>query len=263
MATISNTPRPGYAWDSTDNVWYPIGTGTHSHSDYITQATAISPTLVDAKGDIIAATAADTVARLAVGSNDTVLTADSTAATGLKWAAPVVNGANYSLLNAGGTALTGAQTITVSGISGMEKFIVLVSAGSSASASSNFYIRINNDSTAGQYTYTGHGITNGSTYSNAMVFDGSQTDTGFILSQMNNVAACLFGGVAYIDGGKSTGYKSFQANGFAEKGTGTGSHIVYNIKGIYKGSAAITSISVFSGTGNFDSGTLFIYGSAN
>jgi hypothetical protein len=30
MATISNTPRPGYAWDATDNVWYPIGVGQHS-----------------------------------------------------------------------------------------------------------------------------------------------------------------------------------------------------------------------------------------
>jgi hypothetical protein len=47
---------------------------------------AIAKTLVDAKGDIIAATAADTVSRLAVGANNTVLTADSTTATGLKWA---------------------------------------------------------------------------------------------------------------------------------------------------------------------------------
>jgi hypothetical protein len=31
MATISNTPRPGYVWDATDNVWYPIGVGGHSH----------------------------------------------------------------------------------------------------------------------------------------------------------------------------------------------------------------------------------------
>ena len=87
MATISNTPRPGYVWDSTDNVWYPIGTGPHTHADYITSGSAINPTIVDAKGDIIAATAADTVARLGVGANNTVLTADSAEATGLKWAA--------------------------------------------------------------------------------------------------------------------------------------------------------------------------------
>jgi hypothetical protein len=43
---------------------------------------------VDAKGDLIGATAADTPARLAVGTNGQVLTADSTAATGLAWATP-------------------------------------------------------------------------------------------------------------------------------------------------------------------------------
>ena len=58
----------------------------------IGQSTAINPTIVDAKGDIVAATAADTVARLAVGANDTVLTADSSTATGLKWAAAAAGG---------------------------------------------------------------------------------------------------------------------------------------------------------------------------
>lgn len=52
----------------------------------------IQPTIVDAKGDIITATAADTPARIAVGANDTVLTADSTTATGLKWAAAAAGG---------------------------------------------------------------------------------------------------------------------------------------------------------------------------
>lgn len=48
---------------------------------------AIAKTLVDAKGDLIVASGADTVARLAVGANDYVLTADSTATNGIKWAA--------------------------------------------------------------------------------------------------------------------------------------------------------------------------------
>jgi len=50
---------------------------------------AIQNAIVDAKGDLISATAADTPARLASsGVNGDVLTVDTTASTGLKWAAP-------------------------------------------------------------------------------------------------------------------------------------------------------------------------------
>lgn len=55
---------------------------------------AIQNAIVDAKGDLIGATAADTPARLAVGANGTVLTADSAEATGLKWATPA-SGVTY------------------------------------------------------------------------------------------------------------------------------------------------------------------------
>jgi hypothetical protein len=49
----------------------------------------IPDSLLTTKGDIIAATGASTPARVAIGTNNQVLTADSTAATGVKWAAPV------------------------------------------------------------------------------------------------------------------------------------------------------------------------------
>jgi hypothetical protein len=55
---------------------------------------AIQNAIVDAKGDLIAASAADTPARLAVGTNGQVLTADSAEATGLKWSSPAATGFN-------------------------------------------------------------------------------------------------------------------------------------------------------------------------
>jgi hypothetical protein len=87
------------------------GTNDHDHSGateggstvapLVTHAAAADPhtgyvleSLVNAKGDIIAASADNVVGRLGVGSNDQVLTADSTQALGVKWAAAVTAGAH-------------------------------------------------------------------------------------------------------------------------------------------------------------------------
>lgn len=61
---------------------------------------AIQNAIVDAKGDLISATAADTPARLAVGANGTVLTADSAQATGLKWVTPASGGKVLQVVSA-------------------------------------------------------------------------------------------------------------------------------------------------------------------
>ena len=55
--------------------------------DVPTTVEALLDSLFDAKGDLLTATADNTPARLGVGTNGHVLTADSTQATGLKWAA--------------------------------------------------------------------------------------------------------------------------------------------------------------------------------
>jgi hypothetical protein len=70
----------------------------------------IQPTIFDAKADLLTATAADTPARLAVGANNTVLTADSSTATGLKWATPAGGGKVLQVV----TATYGTDTDTSS-----------------------------------------------------------------------------------------------------------------------------------------------------
>jgi len=79
----------------------PSGKGTNAMMDFI-DGIIIPDLLLDAKGDIIAATAADTAARLAVGANGTFLKANSATSTGLEWGA--AGSAGYS------TSLPGSPT---------------------------------------------------------------------------------------------------------------------------------------------------------
>lgn len=55
----------------------------------------IANALVDAKGDLLVATADNTPARLGVGSDGQVLTADSTQTAGVKWATASGGGITY------------------------------------------------------------------------------------------------------------------------------------------------------------------------
>ena len=98
----------------TNSLWYYDGaawvaSGATGDIEGVTAGTGISgggtsgtvtvtnsmATAIDAKGDLIAGTGADTFARLAVGTNGHTLVADSAEATGLKWAAPA-SGSTFS-----------------------------------------------------------------------------------------------------------------------------------------------------------------------
>jgi hypothetical protein len=210
----------------------------------------IPKTIVDAKGDLIAATASDTVSRLAVGTNDQVLTADSTAATGLKWATPASGG--QTLIST--TTLSGAAT-SITSIPSTYKHLFLDITGIVAALTGGYTITIQVNSDTGSnygfyrvYTSTSGTVTAersaaqtsfkymGETFNAA----GDNEGRGFL--NIYNYAATsrrnLFGGfVCY-----STGFQIGTAN--------------YD----YKGASAISSIQFnISGT-TFSGGTIKLYG---
>ena len=112
---------PNYGWlepDNTDLVKNgALAIRTLGNAIDTTMATMIPKSIVDAKGDLIAGTAADTAARLAVGANNTVLTADSSTATGLKWVAAasgmtLIQRSTFSSVANTGTTFDGIFTST-------------------------------------------------------------------------------------------------------------------------------------------------------
>lgn len=227
----------------------------------IGSASAINPTIVDIKGDIIAATADNTVARLAVGANNTVLTADSAQATGLKWAAATA-GRAYSLLNSGGTALTAAGTITISGISSKENILIIYENASSANASAILTMRINAD-TGANYAYGGVSTSNPPTYSNTSNGSGDTVTTSIPLGRMGTDVADRFFGAVQIFGAASTAMKGFSVTSGGNSGNSPGQQTGSIVQGIYSGTSAVSSISVILSTGNFDAGFIYVYTSAN
>jgi hypothetical protein len=136
----------------------------------------IQPTLLTAKGDLISATAASTVARLAVGSNDQILVADSTASTGLKWATPTSGG--MTLLST--TTLT-STTTTISSIDQTYTNLFFQFRGVAANGSS-LGIRLNTIATASYY----YGTTE---VGNGLAFTGAWGNGGTEFSFSETIAA--------------------------------------------------------------------------
>ena len=206
----------------------------------------IAKTIVDAKGDLIAATAADTVARLAVGANGTVLTAASGQATGLEWATPSSGG--MTLIST--TTLSGAS-VTLSSIPQTFVSLYLVIRGITNTGGNGVNRLAFNGTTNLTNTY---GIFNSSgssrTNSRYELGDGSSS----LRTDTNNIF------VVTVDNYTSTtNYKTGQSYGSFVATDGT---TVYglNYTIVCRSNSALSSIVIDNDGGNLSAGTALLYG---
>ena len=87
---------------------------------------AIQNAIVDAKGDLIGATAADTPSRLAVGTDGQILTADSTEATGLKWITQATSSSGLTLISRTTWSAAASHTVDSVFTSTYENYLIVI-----------------------------------------------------------------------------------------------------------------------------------------
>lgn len=237
LSKASNTDLD-YTWVTTDD------------------ANAIQNAIVDAKGDLISATAADTPARLAVGTNGHVLTADSSQSVGIKWAAATAP-SNFALISS--ASLSGSTT-TISGISGMNQLYVLINSASVTGGGALLRLRINTDTGANYDDAFGY-VAGASTWAAGNVgANGNFGGTSLLMSLTANTGASAYFGGAMINGCNTAGNKMIQWAGGNTAAGGNGQYVLNGV-GRYTGTSTVSSVSLNTDS-TFDGGTIYVYGSA-
>ena len=217
---------------------------------------AIAKSLVDAKGDLIVATANDTVTRLGVGTDGQILTADSASSGGVKWATASSGG--ITLIDTK-TLNNTATSYTFSSIAGTYKHLLVtgqgVTSGTGSTAADSFNVQFNSD-TSGNYSYVLTRVIGGSasaTYSSGSTF----INGGYAIAHSSATAIDRAEWAMYIyDYASSDSYKSIQTSG------GHTSRNDYSAgMGNWNSTSAITSITISDSYGNnFTNGKLKLWG---
>jgi hypothetical protein len=209
-------------------------------------------TAIDAKGDLVAGTGADTFAKLTVGANDTVLTADSTAATGLKWAAAAGGAGNMAQIATG--TWNAVSTVTLTGLSSYSE-IVIFNYNLRPDVTEVFKMRLNGITAAGNYTQVGYRVTPPDNSAGNFVTLG---DSLFYLSQANmQTASANSSFVIKLTNCKNAGFTDVDfVSGYSKTEGGT----MFVSKGVFTRSEAISSLSMFISGTTFNNGDYTVWG---
>jgi len=211
-----------------------------TYSQSVSNAKFINNTLTTTTGDVIYASAANTPARLGIGSSGQVLTV----ASGIpSWAAASSGG--MTLLST--LTMTGAN-VTLSNISQSYNFLFIVGEGIYTSSDEQVYIAINNGTNCWITTIRGTTLDH-------------YTDDYFKVTAdypIDNTNSLPFAFAAQIYNYTSTaGYKPLQSVSFCYDGSVQQARSVF---GGYRNTSAVTSLVFDAGAANFSGGTIKVYG---
>jgi hypothetical protein len=222
-------------------------------------------TAIDAKGDLVAGTGADAFARLAVGSNGTVLTADSAEATGLKWAAAAGGMSWVSVLAR--TSMGTGTSYTASGLSGYNQLMIFIAPLSNNGTTGKYTITFNSDTGTNYFFFGGGGQSGFPTTvgaGNRFMTDGATGTTSVDFCDVPPGASLDVAGAIHILGANTTGIKTGYVHSGMEQTTNTTASLYNRNLGFrYIGTSVISSVTITATAGNFDAGFITIIGSVN
>ena len=224
-------------------ILYFVSTSSSVFYDFI-QVGAASP--LTTKGDLYTFSTSD--ARLGVGANDTVLTADSAQATGLKWATPASGG--MTLIST--TSLTGASTTLSSIPQTYNSLYMVISGVTNATGNGNFSCNPNASATLATYV-----LYNASSFSSITAdilrfspssggnYNPTRTDANNVwIFTINNYAS-------------TTAQKAYDMYGSFVNVNAQEACFAW---GRIATTSAITSLVFSNSGGNFLTGTILLYG---
>jgi len=229
-----------------------LAKNSNTDLDFVWSADAGMTNPMTTTGDTIYSSSGSTPARLGIGSTGQVLTVSGGVPS---WATASGWSPNYQLLNAGGTALTGATTVTVSGISSINSLYIIVDGVLTANVSSLLQLQLNADAGANyqQVTHTVQAGTPNVTNADYSGLWGNSIYFATLATNAANTARVNF----QIDGTGTAGLKTISFTAWAD---GYANTFMHTGNGAYKGTSAISSVSIKSSNGNLDAGTIYVYG---
>jgi hypothetical protein len=266
LSKASNTDLD-YTWITSAGDIEGVTAGTGISGGGTTGTVTITnsmATAIDAKGDLIAGTAADTFSRLAIGSNNQVLTADSAEATGMKWATPTSSTATLTQIATG--TLSGTS-LSLTGLSSYDQ-LYLVIYGVNWSGGGTGFDRIRLNNTANNYAGSVWGTWGRATYNGAAVPYGSAQNSFSSIAPNGTVGGVVPNG-SYGDSTqltlaltncKAAGRTSYDCYQAALDATGT-YYWVGGQKGIWNTANTISTIDYTTTSGyTFTGGTYILWG---